>query len=56
LGSEEVEKLKKQIANFEEKEIQRILNLFIEAENKLRYATIPQLPIELAIIDSCGVV
>ena len=56
LGPEEVEKLKSQIAGLEEKEIQRILNLFIEAENKLRYATIPQLPIELAIIDSCGVV
>ena len=55
LSSEEKEKLQTQIANFQEKDIQRILNLFLEAENKIKYSPIPQLPIELAIIESCGI-
>ena len=56
LGPEEKEILQKQIANFQEKEIQDILNMFLEAENKMKYSSITQLPIELAIIESCGVV
>ena len=55
LSSEEKEKLQAQMANFQDKDIQRILNLFLEAENKIKYSPIPQLPLELAIIESCGV-
>jgi DNA polymerase-3 subunit gamma/tau len=55
LGQEEKEKLQSQVANFQEKEIQNILNLFLEAENKIKYSSIPQLPLELAIIESCGI-
>jgi len=55
LSQEEKGKLQSQIANFQGKEIQNVLNLFLEAENKMRYSPIPQLPIELAIIESCGI-
>ncbi len=56
LTKEEFRKLQNQAANFKEEELRNILNLFLEAENKMKYSPIPQLPLELAIIESCGVV
>lgn len=50
LADTEVEKLRGQTNGFNQKEIQNMLELFIEAENKLKYAAIPQLPLELVII------
>jgi len=47
----EIEKLKAQTANLSEKEIQNMLEYFIDAENKMKYSIISQLPIELAIIN-----
>jgi len=55
LTKEEFQKLQNQAANFKEEEIRNILNLFLEAENKMRYSPIPQLPLELAIIEACGI-
>ena len=54
LTKEEFQKLKNQAAGFKEGELQKIINLFLEAENKTRYSSIPQLPLELAIIESCA--
>lgn len=51
---EELAKIKSQTQNLKEKEIQNMLELFIEAENKMRYASIPQLPLELAVVDITG--
>ncbi|MEK7664235.1 MAG: DNA polymerase III subunit gamma/tau [Patescibacteria group bacterium] len=51
LSTEEIEKIKTQVINITERELQKMLELFIEAENKMQYATILQLPLELAIID-----
>jgi len=56
LTKEEFQTLEKQTTFFKENELQNILNLFLEAETKMKYSSIPQLPLELAIIDSCGVV
>jgi len=55
LTREEFEKLQKQTAILKEEEIRRILNLFLEAENRMKYSSIPQLPLELAIIEACGI-
>ena len=52
LTGEEQTKLKSQIAKFPEAELRRILKLFLEAENRMKYSSIPQLPLELAIIES----
>ncbi|MBI2450582.1 MAG: DNA polymerase III subunit gamma/tau [Candidatus Nealsonbacteria bacterium] len=52
LTGEEKSKLCSQVANFQDNELRRILKLFLEAENKIKYSPIPQLPIELAIIES----
>ena len=50
---EDFEKLKQQAAFLEEKDLKKILEFFLEAENKIKYSSIPQLPLELAIIESC---
>lgn len=51
LTKEERDKIESQTEKFETKEISRILNIFINAENKIKYSSIPQLPLELAIVD-----
>jgi len=55
LTNEEDQKIKLQAENFKEPEITHILKIFLDAENKMRYSSIPQLPLELATIDSCGI-
>lgn len=52
LTKEELAKLQEQSAVFKENELQRMLNLFLEAQNKMKYSPIPQLPLELAIIEA----
>ena len=52
LTKEEFETLKKQVTGLEEQKLQEILNLFLEGAGKIRYSPIPQLPLELAIIES----
>jgi len=52
LTKEELQKLNEQAEIFNEEELRKILNLFLEAENKMKYSPIPQLPLELAIIES----
>jgi len=51
LTKEEIEKLRDQIKNFSEDEICRILETFLDASNKMKYSSILQLPLELAIIE-----
>ena len=51
LSKEEIERMKEQTEKLQEKEIQKMLELFIDAENKMKYATILQLPLELAVVD-----
>ena len=53
LTKEEIQQLKKQVERMEQKQISQILESFLEANNRIRYSPIPQLPIELAIIESC---
>jgi len=50
-SAEEIDRIKLQTANLPEKDIQKILQLFIEAENKIKYSSLPQLPLEMAIFD-----
>jgi len=51
LTKEEQEKIQTQAEKFSSQELQHILNLFLEAENKMKYSSISQLPLELAIVD-----
>lgn len=50
-SDEEIKTMKSQSVKLSEKEIQKMLELFIDAENKVKYATIVQLPLELAVVD-----
>jgi len=50
-SAEEVAKMKAQTLNLQERDIQKMLELFIDAENKIKYSALPQLPLELAIFD-----
>ncbi len=50
LTSEQEAIIKKQIAKFSESDIARILEILIETENKQKYASLPQLPLELAAV------
>jgi len=54
LTKEELQKLKTQSENFREEDLRKILNLFLDAKNKMKYSPIPQLPLELAIIEAIG--
>ncbi len=51
LSQQDLGKMKLQVANLTQKDLQDMLELFIDAENKIKYSAIPQLPLELAVID-----
>jgi DNA polymerase-3 subunit gamma/tau len=53
LTKEELQKLKKQAAVFKETRLRQIIERFLEAQSKIKYSPIPQLPLELAIIEIC---
>jgi DNA polymerase III subunit gamma/tau len=52
LTKEQLEKMKEQAEKFDEKLLPKVLESFMEAEQKMKYASIIQLPLELAIIES----
>ena len=51
LTKEEIEKLGEQVEKFSQTELQRIIDLFLQAENRIKYSSIPQLPLELAVVE-----
>ncbi|MDP2641209.1 MAG: DNA polymerase III subunit gamma/tau [Candidatus Yanofskybacteria bacterium] len=51
---EQQEKIQDQAKRIDQKTLTSILGHFLEAENKMKYASIIQLPLELAIVDSCA--
>jgi DNA polymerase III gamma/tau subunit len=54
LSKEELEKMKEQALKINEIELKKILSLFLDAQNKMRFSPILQLPLELAIIEICS--
>ncbi len=51
LSSAELEKITAQTASLPIKDIQKMLELFIDAENRMKYSAVTQLPLELAILE-----
>ena len=51
LSAQELEKMKEQTNILDQKDLQNMLEFFIEAENKIKYSAVAQLPLELAVID-----
>lgn len=54
LTKEEQQKIIKQVESFTLEELEKGLNYFLDAVNRMRYSPIPQLPLELAIVDFIG--
>lgn len=55
LTNEEFEILRKQTLAMGEAKIKKIIDIFLAAQDKIRYSPIPQLPLELAIVESCTI-
>ncbi len=51
LTEEEIDNLEKQAEKFKIEEIQEIIDIFLQSDNKIKYSLIPQLPLELAIVE-----
>ncbi len=51
LSAEEQNKLRSQVEKWQEPSLRMAVKLFLDAENKMRYSPIPQLPLELAVIE-----
>ena len=51
LSKQELEKMKAQTASLTQKDLQDMLEFFIDAENKIKYSAVAQLPLELAVIN-----
>ncbi len=47
--------LKRQAESFKEEDLAKALELMIEAQNKMKYSSITQLPLELAIVEMIGI-
>ena len=53
LTDEEFETLKGQTLAMGEEKIKKVIEAFLAAQEKIRYSPIPQLPLEIAIVESC---
>ncbi len=53
LTAEEFKRLKDQAGELKIDRLRKIIELFLAAQEKIRYSPIPQLPLELAIIEAC---
>ncbi len=51
LTKEELENLRSQVSGLKEEEVRKMLDLFLGAEARMKYSSIPQLPLELVIIE-----
>lgn len=51
LTKEELETLRKQAMSFSQESLRKILNVVVDAKDKMRYTPIPELPLELAIVE-----
>ena len=49
---EEREELKRQMKEFSEDDLKKILKIFLEAQQEIKWAELPQLPLELATIET----
>lgn len=55
LTDDEFEILRGQTLAMGEARINKTIEIFLSAQDKIRYSPIPQLPLELAIVDSCAI-
>jgi DNA polymerase-3 subunit gamma/tau len=51
-SQEEIQKMKEQSEKISQDQLNKLLQVFLEAQNKIKFSPIPQLPLELAIIEA----
>lgn len=56
LTKEEKEKLLSQIKKGDEKDFKKMIKIFLEAEGRMRFSPIAQLPLEIAILEACKII
>lgn len=54
LSKDELEKMISQSQGFSIEELKKILSLFLDTQNKMKFSALYQLPLELAIIEACS--
>ncbi|MFH0987501.1 MAG: DNA polymerase III subunit gamma/tau [Patescibacteria group bacterium] len=52
---EEEENLKKQEKEFSEEQLKNLVRIFVDAQNQIKWSDLPQLPLELALLDSMDI-
>ena len=55
LTNEEFKRLKEQAIKFQEPDLRKLINLFLDAQTRMKSSPILQLPLELAIAEYCGI-
>lgn len=55
LTDEEFEELRQLTLALGEVKIKKMIEIFLTAQEKIRYSPIPQLPLELAVVESCAI-
>jgi DNA polymerase-3 subunit gamma/tau len=50
-SQEEIQKMKEQSEKISQDQLNKLLQVFLEAQNKIKFSPIPQLPLELAIVE-----
>jgi len=53
-SQEEIQKMKEQSEKISQDQLNKLLQVFLEAQNKIKFSPIPQLPLELAIVETCS--
>jgi len=54
LTDEQLKTIMSQGQKFKETDLTKLIRLFIQAENEIRFSNLPQLPLELAVVECCG--
>jgi len=54
LTKEETKNLQKQSKKFKNEELRKVIDVFLKAQNKMKYSPIPQLPLELGVVEICS--
>jgi DNA polymerase III subunit gamma/tau len=55
LTDEEFAKLKEIASSLGQEKIKKVVEIFLAAQDRIKYSPIPQLPLELAIVESCAI-
>jgi len=56
LTKEEFAKLQEFTQQLGQEKIKKIANIFLTAQDKIKYSPIPQLPLEIATVEACEII